>query len=215
LNIANTESDPLDLLKGAVHAIRSPASSIWDLADTVVATKRETLDEQTRTDIAQIQDLAQQVLTTADAIAMLIRVEVVQPSLVSANLPDVVAEAVRRYNTTPNAVRQAVNAKLPLDLPLVNVDYEWIVQSTLLLFAHCSRNIAQSAEINLSACANGGLVIVTISAEHRGDVSHQGISDLELLTVDRTLARHGGKFWIEKRTDQIIGYGYSLPASGT
>src|SRR5689334_5731842 len=153
------------MLKSAVHAFRSPASGIWDLVDTILATKQETLDEQTCTDIAQIQDLAQQLLAAADAMAMLMRVEIVESTLVSVDLADVVAEATRRYDTSQGANGQTVRVNLSPELPLVNIAPELIAQATFLLLTHCSRDIAQDAEINLAISTNDRLVKVAINAE--------------------------------------------------
>ncbi len=211
VNSAIAAEDQLDLLKNAIHAVRSPASSIWDLADTVLATKQETLDEQTRTDIAQIQDLARQVLAAADAMAMLMRVEIVEPSLVSVEIADVVGEAIRRYDASHGVNRKTVHVSLPPEMPLVDVAPEWIAQATYMLICQCSYRASQNTEINLSITMNDGFVTVSIIAEHPADIAFNGIWALELLTVDRIMMQHQGKFWTEKCADQIAGYNYSLP----
>jgi K+-sensing histidine kinase KdpD len=212
LKSPNKEKDQLELFKNAIHAVRSPVSSIWDLADTVLATKQESLDKQTCADIVEIQRSAQNLLAMIDAIGMLIRIEIIQPSPVSMNLSGVVAEAIRRYDASQDANGRTVRVTLPSQLPLVHLAPELIAQATFLLICQCSYLTTQNAEIILSINVNDGFVTVSITAEHPTDVSSSGIWDLELLTVDRIMAQHQGRFWIEKCADQITGYHYSLPA---
>ena len=124
MSFANTEEDQLNLLKNAIHAVRSPASSIWDLADTILATKRETLDEQTRADMDQIRESAQQVLASVDALTMLMRVEILQAPTVAIELTSAIEEAIRRFETSQRPNEQSININLSTGVVVGNSIFE-------------------------------------------------------------------------------------------
>src|SRR6266849_5601197 len=109
VNSANAEQDRLELLKNAIHSVRSPASTIWDLAETILATKQNALDEQTWTDVIQIRESAQLVLATIDAIAMLLRVEILPLQLTAMDLSSVVEEAIHRFESSHNTNGQCIS----------------------------------------------------------------------------------------------------------
>ena len=112
MDLESRDLDRLTLFKSAVHELRLPLSNIWDLADTILVTKKDILDAQTLADVTKIQNSAECVLSLVDTLATLVRVEIVQPPPVIMDISIPIHEAVRRAQPALNAAGQSVTIDL-------------------------------------------------------------------------------------------------------
>ncbi len=219
--------DRLELLKSAVHELRTPASGIFDLADTILATTRRSLDEQTLADVSTIQGSAQRVLSLLDALVDLMTVEIVEPRRVELDLAPVIQEAMRPLTAASDWDRRVTKVWVPPTMPPVCINPDGIAQATAMLLAHATHFLLEDEDICVSVSLNGDFFVVTIGAGQTADQSApgiivpfpperlRGIWSVELLTVSRIITLHRGQFWASLDNNDRFQYHYSLPIVST
>src|SRR5258708_13839742 len=127
--------DRRELMKSAVNEVCTPAPGIFDLADTILATTRGSLDEQTLADVSTIQGSAQRVLSLLDALVDLMTVEIVEPRRVELDLAPGIQEAMRRLTATSDWDRRGTKGRGPPPMPPVCINPDGIAQATPMLLA--------------------------------------------------------------------------------
>ncbi len=225
MDLATSEINRVDLLKSAIHELRSPLAAIFDLTDTILATKSNILDEQTVADVTEIQSSAQRVLSVVDTVVELMRVEIADRRCVNTDVRLPIQEAVRRTKETFDSHNQRLRVSVAPELPNAVIDPDCIVQTTAILLSHASQFMPRGEEFSLSVRLSEAFITISIGATTASELCAsegaiqipakyvKGVFGLELLTVDRVMALHNGKFWLNKDADDSLRYHYRLPVA--
>ncbi len=225
MDLAWSEINRVDLLKSAIHEVRSPLAAIFDLTDTILATKSHTLDEQTLTDVTEIQSSTEHILSVVDTLVKLMSVEIADRRCVNMDIALPIQEAVRRTKDTLDSRNQLLRVSIAPGLPQVVIAPDYIVQTTLMLLSHISRFTAQDGGIVVSVNLGDAFITVSVGASKSWELTApesaiqiparyvKGVLGLELLTIERIMAQHEGTFWVSNGDDDNIRYHYRLPIS--
>jgi len=223
----HTENDinRVELLKSAIHEVRSPLAGIYDLTEAILAAKSPGLNKQTMADFTEIHSSTQHILSVVDSLVALMMVEIADRRCVNMDIALPIKEAVRRAKETLDSRGQLVRVSIAAGLPPVVIDPDYIVQVTFMLLSHVSRFAPEHGEIALSVNLKDAFITVSIGLSQPSELAAskrairipaqyvKGVLGLELLTVDRVMAQHDGKFWVSKDADESLRYHYRLPIS--
>ncbi len=218
--------DRMELFKRVVHQVRSPLSNIFDLADAMIATKKDLLDEQTLEDILAIQDSAQRSLSFFDAIVDLTSIEIMGPRGAHYGICVALDEATRQIKESLTARNQSLSVCIAPGLPDVWFDPEHIARITSIFLSHVSSVAPHGSEIGLSAYLDLAYITVSIGIGQGIATANtlktveipsrdtKGFFALELLTVDRLLTLHHGGFWVSQDRNGNARYHFQVPVNG-
>jgi len=223
----HTENDinRVELLKSAIHEVRSPLAGIYDLTEAILGAQSPDLNEKTMADFSEIHSSTQHILSVVDSLVALMMVEIADRRCVNMEIALPIKEAVRRTKETLDSRSQLLRLTIAPGLPQIVIDLDYIVQATVTVLSHVSLFTAQDGEIALSVNLIDSFITVSVGVSQASELAAsksairipaqyvQGVLGLELLTVDRIIAQHHGKFWVSKDADDSLRYHYRLPVS--
>jgi two-component system sensor histidine kinase KdpD len=165
---AENESFRNTLLASISHDLRTPLA-VMAGAGSTLAQRGSTLDEQTRTQLAQsIETKAQEMSDLISNVLDLMRFESGQVKLRRdwQTLDDLVGPALDRLHE--KLAHHPIELRIPTELPPVHVDATLIVQVFSNLLDNIAKYTPPGTRASISAVADGSFVRVTVDDEGPG-----------------------------------------------
>ncbi len=220
------------LLSSVSHDLRTPLAAITGASSTLLDSEMD-LDAEARRELAQtIYDEAERLNRLIRNLLDMTRIEsgAIRVKKELNSLEEVVGAALARLDTRLRG--RTVTVQLPDNLPLVPFDSVLVEQVLINLLENAIKYTPLAAPIEIGATLLAENVIVTI-ADHgpgiaRGDeerifdkfyrarsVTNGGGVGLGLTVCRGIVQAHGGKIWVEPRSEGGTQFRFTLPLEKT
>lgn len=227
---AEAERLRTSLLSSLSHDLRTPLSTIEGAASTLLQ-QGAALSPDVRQDMAEtILGESRRMARLVSNLLDMIRVETGALAVRKAWQPLEEALGVALLRLDESLRRHAVKIHLPTDLPLVPIDELLIEQVFINLLENAAKYTPPGTSITICARQSDGTVLVEVTDQgpgiapggeeavfrkfYRGGGAGQGGAGLGLTICRGIVTAHGGRMWVEQRSDSGATFRFTIPLQG-